>query len=47
MALVSLPEKIRGYGYVKDRHVAEAKAEEASLLEVFRHGEHAVRIAAE
>ena len=47
VALASLPEKIRGYGPVKERHVAAAKAEEASLLEVFRHGEHAVRIAAE
>ena len=47
VALASLPEKIRGFGHVKERNAAAAKAEEASLLEVFRHGEHAVRIAAE
>jgi len=29
--LARLPERIRGYGYVKDRHIAEARAEEARL----------------
>ena len=47
VALAALPDKIRGFGHVKERHVAAAKAEEAALIEVFRHGEHAVRIAAE
>jgi indolepyruvate ferredoxin oxidoreductase len=36
VALASLPEKIRGYGPVKQRHLAAAKAEEASLREQFQ-----------
>ncbi|MFG1430994.1 indolepyruvate ferredoxin oxidoreductase family protein [Xanthobacter sp. V2C-8] len=35
-ALASIPEKIRGYGPVKARHLAAAKAEEAELLARFR-----------
>ncbi|MCP8939720.1 indolepyruvate ferredoxin oxidoreductase family protein [Alsobacter sp. SYSU M60028] len=38
VALASIPEKIRGYGYVKERHLAAAKAEEATLLERLRAG---------
>jgi indolepyruvate ferredoxin oxidoreductase len=38
VALASIPEKIRGFGHVKARHLAAAKAEEASLLERFRSG---------
>ena len=38
VALVSIPEKIRGYGPVKERSIAVAKAEEASLMEQFRAG---------
>jgi len=38
VALASLPEKIRGYGSVKARHLAIAKAEEATLIEQFRGG---------
>ena len=38
VALASLPEKIRGYGPVKERHLAIAKAEEANLREQFRSG---------
>ena len=38
VALASIPEKIRGYGPVKQRHLAAAKAEEASLREQFRAG---------
>jgi indolepyruvate ferredoxin oxidoreductase len=34
--LASLPETMRGYGHVKARHVAEAKAKEADLLAAFR-----------
>jgi len=37
-ALAALPEKIRGYGPVKERHLAAAKAEEAALREQFRAG---------
>ncbi|MGA2129680.1 MAG: DUF6537 domain-containing protein, partial [Xanthobacteraceae bacterium] len=47
VALASLPEKIRGYGYVKARHLAAAKAEEANLLEQFRSGPTPVLKAAE
>ncbi len=31
VALASMPEKIRGFGHVKTRHLAAAKAEEAAL----------------
>jgi indolepyruvate ferredoxin oxidoreductase len=34
--LASIPEHIRGYGYVKERHVEDAKAQKAALLERFR-----------
>ncbi|TCT07741.1 indolepyruvate ferredoxin oxidoreductase family protein [Aquabacter spiritensis] len=36
VALASIPDKIRGYGHVKARHLAAAKAEEADLLAKFR-----------
>jgi indolepyruvate ferredoxin oxidoreductase len=36
--LAAIPEKIRGFGHVKARHLAAAKAEEAALLEQFRAG---------
>ncbi|MDP2409069.1 MAG: indolepyruvate ferredoxin oxidoreductase family protein [Pseudolabrys sp.] len=38
VALASIPEKIRGYGPVKQRHLTAAKAEEAALLEQFSTG---------
>jgi indolepyruvate ferredoxin oxidoreductase len=38
VALTSLPEKIRGFGPVKQRHLAAAKAEEVALREQFRSG---------
>ncbi len=38
VALASLPEKIRGYGHVKQRHLTAAKAEEAALYEHFNAG---------
>ncbi|HEY4738082.1 MAG TPA: DUF6537 domain-containing protein, partial [Xanthobacteraceae bacterium] len=38
VALASIPEKIRGFGPVKARHLAAAKAEEAALREHFRAG---------
>ncbi len=47
VALLSLPEKIRGFGHVKLRHIAAAKAEEAELLAQFRAGPKAVKLAAE
>ena len=38
VALASLPEKIRGFGHVKQRHLTAAKAEEAALREQFAAG---------
>jgi indolepyruvate ferredoxin oxidoreductase len=38
VALAALPEKIRGFGPVKQRHLVAAKAEEAALRERFGHG---------
>ncbi len=35
VALASLPEKIRGYGYVKERHLAAAETEREELLRRF------------
>jgi indolepyruvate ferredoxin oxidoreductase len=34
--IASLPEKIRGYGHVKDAHLAKVKAEETTLLTRWR-----------
>jgi indolepyruvate ferredoxin oxidoreductase len=34
--LAQIPEHIRGYGPVKERHVKAAKAREAELLAAFR-----------
>jgi indolepyruvate ferredoxin oxidoreductase len=36
--LASIPEHIRGYGHVKNRHLAAAKLREAALLDQFRTG---------
>jgi indolepyruvate ferredoxin oxidoreductase len=36
VALASIPERIRGYGHVKERHLADAKKREAELLSRFR-----------
>ncbi|MEI8150812.1 MAG: indolepyruvate ferredoxin oxidoreductase family protein [Hyphomicrobiales bacterium] len=38
VGLAAIPEKIRGFGPVKARHLAAAKADEAALLERFRSG---------
>ena len=38
VALAMIPEKIRGFGPLKQRHLAAAKAEETELLEQFRAG---------
>jgi indolepyruvate ferredoxin oxidoreductase len=38
VGLAAIPEKIRGFGPVKSRHLATAKAEEATLFEQFRSG---------
>ena len=34
--LAEIPEHIRGYGHVKERHLKAAKAKEAELLSAFR-----------
>jgi len=34
--LAQIPEFIRGYGHVKERHLKDAKAKEAALLAQFR-----------
>ena len=47
VALAAIPEKIRGFGPVKARHLAAAKAEEAVLREQFRAGATAFLKAAE
>jgi indolepyruvate ferredoxin oxidoreductase len=47
VALAAIPEKIRGYGHVKARHLDAAKADEAALLEQFRSGQPPLLKAAE
>ena len=39
VGLASIPEHIRGFGHVKERHITEAKAREAELIEAFRKPE--------
>ncbi|MGH6769007.1 MAG: indolepyruvate ferredoxin oxidoreductase family protein, partial [Xanthobacteraceae bacterium] len=38
VGIAAIPEKIRGFGHVKARHLAAAKADEAALLDQFRSG---------
>ena len=38
VGLAAIPEKIRGFGHIKMRNLAAAKADEAALLEQFRAG---------
>jgi indolepyruvate ferredoxin oxidoreductase len=38
VGLAVIPEKIRGFGHVKQRHLAAAKADETALYEQFRAG---------
>ena len=38
VGLAAIPEKIRGFGHVKARHLTAAKADEAALLDQFRAG---------
>jgi indolepyruvate ferredoxin oxidoreductase len=47
IALASIPEKIRGYGYIKQRNLVAAKAEEAELLARFRSSPAPAQMAAE
>jgi indolepyruvate ferredoxin oxidoreductase len=47
VGLAVIPEKIRGFGHVKARHLTAAKADEAALLDQFRSGQTPVLKAAE
>ncbi len=47
IALASIPEKIRGFGHVKMRHLDAARAEEATLLARFRASGQTQPLAAE
>ncbi|MGD9922369.1 MAG: indolepyruvate ferredoxin oxidoreductase family protein [Pseudorhodoplanes sp.] len=47
VGIAVLPEKIRGFGHVKARHLTAAKADEAALLEQFRSGGASMLKAAE
>jgi indolepyruvate ferredoxin oxidoreductase len=47
VGLAAIPEKIRGFGPVKMRHLTAAKADEAALLEQFRAGSPELLKAAE
>ncbi|MEA2991743.1 MAG: indolepyruvate ferredoxin oxidoreductase [Alphaproteobacteria bacterium] len=38
LGLAAIPEKIRGFGHIKIRHLEIAKADEAALLDEFRAG---------
>ena len=42
VALAALPERIRGFGHVKERSVRQAEAERARLLDRLRSPTHAV-----
>jgi indolepyruvate ferredoxin oxidoreductase len=46
VALARLPEKIRGFGHIKARHIAAADVERARLMAEFR-SPAAVKLAAE
>ena len=47
VALAAIPEKIRGFGHVKQRHLAAAKADESGLFEQLQAGSPALLKAAE
>jgi indolepyruvate ferredoxin oxidoreductase len=47
VGLAVIPEKIRGFGHVKQQHLIAAKADEAALLEQFRSGSPELLKAAE
>jgi indolepyruvate ferredoxin oxidoreductase len=47
VGLAAMPEKIRGFGHVKMRHLQAAKAEEAALMQQFRAGPSPLLRAAE
>jgi indolepyruvate ferredoxin oxidoreductase len=45
VAIASIPEEIRGFGHVKERHLKAAKEKEASLLAAFHAPAAATRVA--
>jgi indolepyruvate ferredoxin oxidoreductase len=47
VGLAVIPEKIRGFGHVKQQHLIAAKADEAALFEQFRAGSPELLKAAE
>jgi indolepyruvate ferredoxin oxidoreductase len=47
VGLAAIPEKIRGFGHVKQQHLTAAKADETALLEQFRAGTPVLLKAAE
>ncbi|HYP56652.1 MAG TPA: indolepyruvate ferredoxin oxidoreductase family protein, partial [Beijerinckia sp.] len=47
VALAAIPEKIRGFGHVKEKHILAAKAEERSFLAQFRSAHADIKLAAE
>ncbi len=47
VALASIPEKIRGFGHVKERHLKAALAERDALMKQFEQPETPARLAAE
>jgi indolepyruvate ferredoxin oxidoreductase len=46
VAIASIPEDIRGYGHVKERHLKAAKAKEAGLIAAYHAGQPASHQAA-
>jgi indolepyruvate ferredoxin oxidoreductase len=44
--LLSLPEKIRGYGHVKEKNLGDVRKEQATLLEKFSSPQASARAAA-
>ena len=47
IGLANIPQKIRGFGHIKERNLVAAKAEEAELLARFREDKQPLPIAAE
>ena len=47
VGIAVIPEKIRGFGHIKQKHLIAAKADEAALLEQYRAGSPALLKAAE
>ncbi len=47
VGLASIPQKIRGFGHIKERNLKAAKAEEADLLAKFRADPQPMAVAAE